>query len=425
MNNLNTYMNQLSVVPNLEVFNVIDTEKFLNINKTIEEKDIDRLQQSAKRFRVKMLYQDLTSKDLICMFDKPNSHALLDCMISLHGEQIKSTFADCSMQEENYLLKTFSSFFKYCSQSNVIDKYFLTGACPRISYNIDPFTTIKPSIQDLKRLHIHYYLMEKKDLSKINKNKMLLGDLNNSALKKKLIDPLSFILAQIAFEYLNYNLKNSNAVSIIDPCLKNFITKGLPIGLNFTLHKGIKFLESHQFRIYFKEIFTALNQCYEELASIIFIHPFQYNTPIKKLNKLNSIKNRFAEIEWMSPSTKEEFLKTIATMKPFPRKVLKYLKKKGEWLAQLVPTQGLSYTVSLNPVQLIKKSNSKDIPFLLNIDFRFFSAVGGAGLFGINNCNAVLLNRGAGSFSKQDVIKRSQFQVDLSDHFSKEINPND
>ena len=351
--------------------------------------------------------------ETLTLMDKKNSHSLLDMMILQTGDTPKATIEHLTPEEYRLTFSLVAHYADFINREEIIHRFGMEGSLPRFSFNHDPFTNDRESLQATRRFHLHMYLLESNMLEEIQERKRRYGQIENKFERQRLVDPMSFLSAHLIYDLITYHLPQNEFFTVMYPDGEEAVRTGRSLGLNIRLNEGWEVLKDEGFSNYFLNVHHAIlfatEQVYFAMTGRDSVPPLGHR---HQLLEIETIQENLRKLIWLSDFSRDGLLEMARTLRPVSRLVSEINKRHPEWAVYHVVAKSLPYTVSIAPEYPIG-AGVTDNPLYLNLSLRLFSDVGGAGLFGCLNTSAVKLKRGDGVFSELELKRRWDFQKEF------------
>lgn len=368
---------------------------------------------------VKPIVFNIGEHEQLALMDKKNTHSLYDMMLIQVGEYSKASIQELTEKELEFTFEVASLFFKFVNEKQIYNFYGFNNGIPRVSYSFDPWTTDREGLQPIKRFHLHMYVMSPEDCDYIRNKKHRYVNIVNAYERRRLVDPVTFISNQILFDIHQHLVKLPAEFHMEFLKPEEYITTGIPLGLNIKIREINKtklsryLLNLHKTMIYVSECL------YKAFTGGKSIAPS--GTRYTLLN-YNQILNNLKQIEWLSKTSLCGLSEIANTLRSVPDRLLKNINRYSKWSTHHIVSNGLAYAFSLQQDNTI--GNKKNNLLNLNISPRMFSDLGGAGLFGCNGASAIMLNRGIGKYTKFQMSQRWKYQREFQLYIQNNLNEN-
>ncbi|MFB5763592.1 hypothetical protein [Paenibacillus medicaginis] len=356
----------------------------------------------------------------LAVMDKKLAHSLLEVMVIETSKREKRTINQLSAEENVLYVELLSLFITFINKKEIIEKYNLDGTAARIVFNYDPWTQDRDGLQPVKRFHTHLYIVNNQHIDQIETNSTTYGEIEDRYLRRRLVDPFSFLGASLLFDIHQNLLETTDVVAQVkEPNPEQMIENGLPIGLNVKIINESAALNREGLRKYIVKLNALIERSYNELYRAITgeASPAEKFKRHDILNKKDALEN-LSEISWLSERSLQGLEEAIVKLRsPSDR-----LFKRKHHLDMLIfhnILNGLAYTFSIS--LLIPSDCSRSDALDINISVRLFGDSGGAGMFGYGNKSAVMLQRGKGIYNSLELAERHSFQADLQKYLMEEL----
>jgi hypothetical protein len=350
----------------------------------------------------------------IALMDKPHPHALLEMMTMQAGRQVKSGIDELSEEELSLSLSIINQFARFVHQPSVARHFDLRGGLVRASFNYDPFTLDRPGLQPDKRFHAHMYLLDRKALGVIGRRALPYGALKDPFDKRRMVDPFSFLGAQLAYDLHRRRRLCPSTIAPMIPDSVETVRQGLPLGLNLELLHGWDTLTDRAFPRYLRRLHQAMAEATDELFLAFTnrrsVAPIGTRYPCLPPSL---IRERLAKLRWLSADSYRGLCDLVNWLRPLPSTLLERLSRHPRYQVQHVTLNGLAYTISIAENAPMELAGGGAL--FLNIAVRMFANVGGAGLFGCRGVSAVMLDRGRGTLNAKEMLTRRSFQQEFQE----------
>lgn len=335
----------------------------------------------------------------VTLMDKINNHSLYSLMLVQSGLTPKKGFNELTPYELKTIFNTYVEFVNFYKQ----DFKSNHKLAPRFSYNHDPKTTDKPSLQSIERFHAHLYLFQHDNLL-INPNttSSRLSDLLNQRNYKTYYDPSSYPLENLVIDVHTRLLHMPKQLKIIEESLNEKVKSHRGLGLNILYHGDVEFFKNAEFLCYLKEYHHTMERIFHDFLVKSVAYDGKLN--VWKINK--SLASKYIEnLAFLRHETQVQLLELLEHIKDNPGAA-----SKSSCTNKLIPHNLIAYK-SLCYSFSIDVSNENESSFKINIFPRLFSDIGGAGLFAYNGYNAVVIDRIKEKyFSLVELEMRREFQ---------------
>lgn len=359
---------------------------------------------------VRPLIIKISEEESIAIMDKKKAHSLFEVMVIQTASVIKEGIDELSNAEFRlftHLMKVFGSFI---SDQNYIDMFELQGCLPRISFNYDPLTHDRESLQDIKRFHAHMFLISPEQQRYIANHKRKFVETCDLYQKRRLVDPFSFIAEQILLDlHQTKKVLVPDTMALVQSSFEEKVASGQPLGLNINFLNGWESIGDEAFNSYLLSIHLAIKQATNEIYFAFTGNKVKdvRNERYSLLDRV-TIEHNLNQLTWLSRISREALLQIAGKLKPFPRKLVTSPNLHSKLINHHVIANGSAFTVSISSDQCI--GDQGKYPVSMNISVRLFSDIGGAGLFGCRNVSSIYLNRRDGFYSDLQMTKRHKFQ---------------
>lgn len=355
----------------------------------------------------------------LALMDKAKPHALLDAMIIQAGEEGVWSIPDLTGDERSLLLSLLSAFIGFIHKPSVLDEYAIHGSLPRLSFNYDPYTLDRPTLQSERRFHAHTYLIEQETIRNIRRNTLPLARVRPSQ-RNRLVDPATFIGARLLYDYIRCFLSLPRGVRMLKPDPQEQVESRAMLGLNFWIPRGWYILDVPDFCQFLVDLHQAVLSAastvywaYTDKASVAPTGTRHALLPVAEIHR------RLSMVRWISGASTRDLRLFAETLGDLPVNLLRSAARHPNLAFQHVAANGPAFAVSMVPDRLLGEGSSST-GVTLNVSFRMFSDAGSAGAFGLPGIGAVLLARNEGNFSETDMERRQAFLSGLYQHCADE-----
>lgn len=350
-------------------------------------------------------------KGAVALMDKPHPHSLFELMAMQAGENVRSSLSDLSYWEQKELFRLAYLFASCVNSAEYAERFDLSGGLLRFSFNHDPFTHDRPGLQyPIRRLHLHMYVLDKTSLCKIQAGKVPLGQVTDASVVTSLLDPVSFLAPMVLRDLLSSKINFLEGMEVIYADPYTTVSQGLPLGLNIRMADGWKPFLSEEFGEWLRALHLLMLKASRELKWVLTGKPELPNAYMRDQVCSQEVVNaRLEEVDWLSTASRDGIQELSAWLSVAPPSLLRSAKVHSGLMAQYVVLNGLAYSIGFtqeDPIGALTNQHAA----IMNISIRILSHIGGAGLFGANGISAIMLNRGQGKFSYDQMELRQDFQ---------------
>lgn len=379
------------------------------LEKNAKKVSIDNVDEFyGERLLKKFAVKDGDIIDKLAFINKLNPHSLYDMMILAADELPKSSISDLARSTAKTLLEIAYNFLQFIANEDNIRKYKLDNGRFHFCYNYDRDTIDRESGMAEKRFHLHlnYWTQDEHIPEKIIK----VADINKLSWRRRLLDPISFLGPQIAYDVLGGEVAG---IKLLEPDNKRDANLGLPVGLKIKFDNWSVLNEEFLINI-LRELHSKIFDTYD-LLSIAFTG--EKNTAKKwERNRLldsEQIISNIQNIDWLSNESREGLIILAKSLKNIKPNTMNYLKKHKDYRVRHLSMGGLNYSLGL----FCPGTNSSrgalvdQGPVYLVFQTKMFADLGGAGISYMGNIPIVRINRGIGVFSEDEVLMRNDFHA--------------
>lgn len=345
----------------------------------------------GKRMLEELLVDD---KDRVAFIDKAFPHSRYDVMTLASDERIRSAIVDLAPATRGLLAEVAARFVEYVSEPDVLDEHGLSGGHFHMSFNYDPATADRENSMFYdKRFHMHMNYWPGRDLTEMTTTRW--GDIPSTALRRRLIDPLSFVAASIMYEALD---GRAAGYPLLPVDVRRDVQEGLPPGLKLRL-PGWHVLREPGFIAALEALHRCAARTYDALYSAFTgeaHEPRLWQRP--RLLPPPEIAARLSDLPWLSTRGRRDALRIGSLLRDVTPEECAVFRDDAETRIRCMTLGGLDYSISL----FSWCENSKATPLkhadevFLVMQCKLFADIGGAGLPSMRRIALVRLDREAG-----------------------------
>jgi len=365
---------------------------------------------SGATLRFPKLFLQATDSGAWVIMDKLNTHSLYDLTLMQAGQCARTTLLDLTPDEFSLFQEVTRLFGTFVSQADTIRGFELEGGIPRVVFNHDPATWDRPGLQAVDRFHTHMYILTQSTRDTIMMNEQSYAGLESRLVRRRLVDPVSFIAPRLLFDLFVSSKCVPDMVRLVYPDPVAAVRDGLPIGLNLFIDAGWPVVGDKWFGDFLRTMHLQMLKASDEIA-----HSFTGRSAIApsgtrfSLLPRQEIRDRIQRIGWLSEESRVGLQELAACLRNAPERLLRNSRRHQSLSVHTVVLNGLAYTLSLTSSRPLARQCSEYM-LQLTITVRMFTDIGGASLFGLDGVSVINLERGVGEFSQGEVAQRHAFQ---------------
>jgi hypothetical protein len=342
-------------------------------------------------------------------------------MVLAADEVPKSSVVDLSARTIQVLQMLGYWFLEFIGDAEIIRRFHLDNGCFHFCFNYDRDTIDRESGMTEKRFHLHlnYWSGEEVDQS----SPVCFGTLSSLAWRRRLLDPIAFLGASIAYDLLGGQVVG---VPLLPLDHDRDLQLGLPAGIkirfdNWSILTGWRLTDI---------IRTLHIQFYEGWRRISRALTGTDTPPgawyRHRLLPLAEIIQNIHMIPGLSEMSQAGLVVLANTLRDIPQRLMEFLKQR-QWLrVRHLSMGGLNYSLGLysQARNRVGEPLINSGPVYLVVQFKLFADIGGAGISYMGDVPVVRISRGEGFFfTAEDIQRRTAFQqafIDFSgDHLQK------
>lgn len=333
--------------------------------------------------------------------DKVTPHSLFELMLIDSSASFESSifnynrsiqfefFSDLNSLMRTILSNKFANNFNYALNDSIC-----------VSYNYDPLTKDRESIMSEKRFHFHIIAHTKEDLRTVSSSAISFSDIEKEIMKMRFVDPLLSLSSKIIIDLLKYYKYDDNLIifNVMDEVKYN-----LPLGVKLVFKKNTEFPYELMNKIH-----KIIIQKYYELYNLIFIDSPTLWSRSKKRD-FDYIEKNIKKINYLSDCTKTDLLERIKIIPEYSEKEYLLFKQNRKLAIQKLYLAGPAYSCTY----YYNKTIDNKLYNILNIYYKTYTDLGGAGMTTFGKANAIRIKRNFGEFSESEILTRKSFQKHL------------
>lgn len=364
------------------------------------------------------IVSDGEKRDSLAFINKLNPHGLFDMMILASDHYTKSSISDLSETTGQVLLNITKGFLEFIGDKENIARFNLHDGRFHFCYNYDRDTVDRESGMAEKRFHLHLNYWTGGQLEGLPIKEF--GKLTSLNWRRRLIDPGTYLGAQIAYDILGGTVAG---VPLLPPDHDRDLRLGLPAGLKIQFDDWSILSDSILVKV-FRELHNQLFNTYS-LLSIAFCgtdsppKAWQRNNLLPK----NEVLKNIDSIAGLSETSKQGLSLLANTFRDLSPQVMEFLKRrKGARVRHLI-MGGLNYSLGLySPsINTIKSPLKNSGPVYLVVQTKLFADMGGAGISYMGDIPVVRILRGDGTFKPEHILVRREFQNSFVEFISQQL----
>lgn len=316
--------------------------------------------------------------DNFAFINKMPPHSIYDSMILAFDDAIKSSVCDISETAVSIIFNTTHDYLHFIGNPENIHLFGLDGGYLHCCYNYDPYTRDRESGMSEKRFHLHWNYWTPQQLRDVNIRSF--GTIQDLAWKRRLLDPLQFLGAQIAHDVLKGAVVG---VPLMPIDHKRDLKLGLPVGLkmkfedwsvlqNSLLVKIVRELHTHLYDTYWliTKAFTGLDRPPTE--------PWQRHLLLPREQIIQNIQ----KIDFLSSASKYGLSILADNLRDISPQLMNLFKKNKLTRIRHLVHAGPNYSLGLYSIKpnLVQQPLYQSGPVYLVLQTKMFSDIGGAGL---------------------------------------------
>jgi len=336
----------------------------------------------------------------LILMDKLGNHDLFSMML-VHGDRFPiKGFGDLSFFEIETMFEIYQKFIEFWEQVPNRIEY-----SPRFSFNHDPYTVDRLGLQSIEQFHAHFYFFRVANLEQYTStHSFVLRELLNNSDYKDYYDPGSFPLEKMLLDLNKNCLKVPHKLELIDESLFEKVVARRGLGLNMLYEGDVNYFRQPVFIEYLMEQQLKMERVLCEFTNSVLVNNQNKGGLVISIERAVWF---IESLPWLSPSTKTLLIEFVSLLRSIPARVYRWLTQRSI-SKNIFAYRNWCYSFSID----IRNKNPSQ--FLLNFCPRVFSEIGGAGLFAMENYNAVVIDRKKDLFFEDTQIAiRRQWQQDF------------
>ncbi|MCM1285687.1 MAG: hypothetical protein NC213_03510 [Acetobacter sp.] len=335
---------------------------------------------------------------LLDFIDKVTPHSLYELMLIDSSINFKSTIFNYNELIQKKFFNELNIIIEKIFYIRAIENFnYATKNSISVTYNYDPYTYDRESIMSEKRFHFHIILHTNEEIKKVNDNITLYKNIDQNIMKIRLVDPTIILSTQIITDILKYYKLDEN---LIEFSIEDEINFFLPLGVKLVFDKK----NHYPFKL-MNKIHHIIIEKYYEIYNIIFNDkPAIWKRSKKK--SMQYISEQINKLEYLEIKTKKMLIEYTSNIPEYKENDYENFKKDRKKAIQELYLAGPAYscTYFLNKTIDGKQYN------ILNIYFKIFTDLGGAGMTSFGNASAIRIKRNFGEFTDREIFLRKSFQ---------------
>jgi hypothetical protein len=359
----------------------------------------------------RLLYEFIVSDgaggDRLVLVNKLYPHGLHDMMVLSLDDPPKPSIAGLGVPATAVVLGLAERFLEYVGDPEVIKRFHLDEGCFHFCYNYDPDTLDRESGMADKRFHLHLNYWSR-EIDKLSPRPF--GSLSNLSWRRRLIDPITSLGEQIAYDLLSGAIGD---IPLLPPNPKRDLCLGLPPGLKIRFD-GWSVLRDPVTVETLRNLHTELSSAH---ALIVRAFTNDDRPPGRwrrhSLLPASTIRSNVAAISGLSEASKQGLVVLAEALQDVSSLAMEAFRNK-KWLRiQHLAMAGLNYSLGLYAQQTNRIGDPllKNGPVYLVVQTKLFADIGGAGIPYMKALPIVRIQRGDGVFNSRQIRNRDDFQA--------------
>ena len=158
---------------------------------------------------------------------------------------------------------------------------------------------------------------------------------------------------------------------------------------------------------------------YDEVYEAVCGQPYQARAWFRPtLLRGAKLSERTSRIDWIEQDTARQLFEFASSLRDLDQRTLQgFQRHRRAALTNMIMGSPM-YALTLLERDPVDGLSQRDLPVELILNAKLFSAIGGAGLFGMEGASAVRISRGTGVLSSSEIARRDSFQHDFARYAS-------
>jgi hypothetical protein len=348
-----------------------------------------------------------TGGERLAFVNKSFPHSRFDMMVLAASDTPHCAVTDMRRESLDAVWHLAGQFVSYVSRPDIARRFGLDGGHLHMAFNFNRDTIDRENSMFYdKRFHLHLNYWPKRDLTPAPPRR--LADVEDRLLRRRLLDPISFLGPRIMFEKLN---GTAGALALLEPDPKREVDEQLPPGLKALLG-GWDRISDGTLADALTEIHRAAEEAYREI-----FHAFtglEYRSEPwwrPRIRDAADVRSALSRLGWLSVDTADDLVHLAGHLRNLGAGEMAEIRASERRQIAELAVASLDYSVSVVSVADPHRPPSERGGVYLIVHFKLLSDIGGAGLTWLPGVPIVRVNRAHDHvFTAAEVAERREFQ---------------
>ncbi|MGC5331454.1 hypothetical protein [Micromonospora sp. DT62] len=346
----------------------------------------------------------------LAFVNKSFPHSRYDMMVLASSDVPHCAVTDMRRKTLDTVFALARRFVSFVSRPDVSARYGLDGGHFHLAFNFNRETIDRENSMFYdKRFHLHLNYWPARDVTPSPPRR--LGEIRNAVLRRRLLDPISFLAPQVLHDKLGGKV---GPLALLEPSAERDVAQQLPPGVKVRL-AGWDQLDDGTLAQVLTELHTAADEAYREIFECVTGTPFRAEPWWRPtIRPLPAVSAALDGVSWLSPESRQGLLDLVRSLRNTTPDAIEAIKASERRQVGELAVASLDYSVS------VLSASPRDLPLdqrsdiYLVVHFKLFSDIGGAGLTWLPGVPIVRVNRSSDNLlSAEEVAQRRAFQDDF------------